>query len=106
MNTEKFESWAIVELFGHTRMAGHVSEQTVGGASFVRVDVPDTDGQPGFTRLLGAGAIYAINPCTEELARAAAGRFRTQPIQAYEIRGLLPATAGCGPSGDPEEWDD
>ena len=35
-----FEQWAIVEIFGHQRIAGKVTEQTIGGCSFVRVDVP------------------------------------------------------------------
>lgn len=40
MDTHKFESWCIVELFGHQRIAGLVTEQTIGGCNFVRVDVP------------------------------------------------------------------
>ena len=32
--------WAIVEIFGHTRIAGRISEQSFGGAALVRVDVP------------------------------------------------------------------
>ena len=36
--------WAIVEIFGHQRIAGFLSEQTIGGQSFVRVDVPDLPG--------------------------------------------------------------
>ena len=40
MKTETFEHWCIVELFGHQRIAGKVSEQTIGGGAFVRVDVP------------------------------------------------------------------
>ena len=33
-----FDSWAIVEIFGHQTFAGRVTEQAIGGASFVRVD--------------------------------------------------------------------
>lgn len=100
MSTEKFESWAIVELFGKTRMAGLVTECSIGGAGFVRVDVPECDGQAAFTRYLGPSSIFAINPCTEELARAAAGRYRPEPIHAYEIRSLLPSPAPT------EFWDE
>jgi hypothetical protein len=29
--TAKFEEWAIIELFGHTRIAGKVTEATIAG---------------------------------------------------------------------------
>ena len=54
---QQFNHWAIVEVFGHNRFAGRVSEETVGGCSFVRVDIPKTDGGPAFTKLFGQGAI-------------------------------------------------
>lgn len=83
-----FESWAIVEVMGHRQFAGFVSEQAIGGASFVRVDVPavDIDGEqlPAFTKLLGAGSIYAISPCTEETARAFAAKSRQRSFSVYE----------------------
>ncbi|MDD2657785.1 MAG: hypothetical protein PHD04_03970 [Candidatus Pacebacteria bacterium] len=47
----KFDEWAIIDLFGHQKIAGRVSEQQIGGASFVRVDVPL---EPPFTKLFGA----------------------------------------------------
>ena len=28
---EKFESWAIVEIMGHKKLAGYVGEQTIAG---------------------------------------------------------------------------
>jgi hypothetical protein len=39
-DTPSTEQWAIVEIFGHQRIAGRLTEQTIGGCSFVRVDVP------------------------------------------------------------------
>lgn len=38
---ENFEGWAILELMGHRRLAGYLREQQVGGAAFVRIDVPN-----------------------------------------------------------------
>lgn len=70
MSTEsKFETWAIVELLGHQKIAGHISEQPLAGTNMLRVDVPETDKNPAFTRFIGGSAIYAINPCTEEIAK-------------------------------------
>ena len=86
---EKFETWAIVELFGHNKIAGKVSEQTIGGSSMVRVDVPDTEASPAFTRLLNVSAIYAINPVTEDVATAYAGRLQSKPIEVWDAREVL-----------------
>ncbi len=46
---EQFESWAIVELFGHQKIAGKLTEQTIGGCHFIRVDVPAFEDSPAFT---------------------------------------------------------
>jgi hypothetical protein len=88
MNAEKFELHAIVELFGHQRIAGKVSEQSIGVATFIRVDVKETDTQPAYTRLLNPSAIYAINPVTEEVATLTAQRLQTKPIDAWDIRDM------------------
>ena len=82
-DTEKFNSWAIVEIFGHAKFAGHVTEQAFGGTSFVRVDVPSVDNSPAFTKLFGASAIYSITPVTEELARKAVKGCHSEPISVY-----------------------
>ena len=60
-----FDLWCIVELFGHTKIAGRCTEQNIAGTNMLRVDVPPTPGQPSFSRLLGSGAIYAIKPVDE-----------------------------------------
>lgn len=39
-SAERFDQWGIVELMGHQRVAGHITEQQVGGTNFVRVDIP------------------------------------------------------------------
>lgn len=83
---EKLELFAIVELFGHTKIAGKITEQSIGPATFVRVDVPETEAQPPFTRLLNPSAIYAINPVTEEVMKHMAGNFQQQPIQSWDIQ--------------------
>jgi len=87
--TEPQDLWAIVELLGHQKMAGKLSEQVLGGSSFIRVDVPAFEGSPAFTRLLTDKSIYAINPVTEEVARHMAERIRAQPIQEYDARLMI-----------------
>jgi len=92
MIQESFEQWAIVELLGRHVIAGRVTEQTIAGAGFVRVDVPhisDPDSpaqcQFGFTKLFGAGAIYAITPTDEATVRAVATRLKTRPIELWVL---------------------
>ena len=63
--TQGLETWAIVELFGHQKIAGHISEANVAGTTMLRVDVPEVDGQAAFTRLYGGSAIYSITPTDE-----------------------------------------
>lgn len=85
----KFEQWCVVEIMGHKRFAGFVSEQSLGGTSFVRVDVPEVTTKDGtklaaFSKLFGAGSIYCLSPCTEETARAFAASLRTEGFSLYE----------------------
>lgn len=82
----KFELNAVVELFGHQRMAGKVTEQNIGIATFVRIDVPETTQQPKFTRLVNPSAIYAINPVTEEVMLHMAETITSKPIDSYDVR--------------------
>lgn len=86
---EKFEQWAIVELFGHQRIAGLITEQAIGGTSFVRVDVPGTDGKQGFTKLYGQGAIYGMTFVDEETGRAAVKQIAPKPIDEWSARRML-----------------
>lgn len=83
--SEKFDLWCIVELFGHTQIAGKCTEQNIAGTNMLRVDVPETAKQGAFTKFYGAGAIYAINPVTEPVAKVKAEALNVAPIQAWEI---------------------
>lgn len=81
--SESFECWAVVEIMGHDRYAGKVTEQAVGGCSFVRVDVPELNGSAAFTKLFGQSAIFSITPVTREIALEKAKQFRAAPVQVY-----------------------
>ncbi len=93
--SEKTEQWAIVELFGHQTIAGRISEQTIGGCSFIRIDVPEVDTNAPYTKLFGNGAIYAITPCDEETARGAVRYHSIKPMDVFSARQML----GLGPVG-------
>jgi hypothetical protein len=82
---EKFDQWAMVELYGHQRIVGKVTEATIGGCSFLRVDVPEQEDKPPFTRYFGQGAIYSLNPVSEEIAVELLRSCRNVPVRQYEI---------------------
>ena len=106
---EQFDSWAIIEIFGHQKFAGRVTEQSIGGASFIRCDIHEVDGSPSFTKLFGASAIYSITPVTEELARKAVKACRSEPISVYiPQERQIPAGADPAKPGevDPENAHD
>src|SRR4051812_21700633 len=59
--------WAIIEIFGHQRIAGWMTEQVIAGQGFIRVDVPEISAEVGgpiatHSKLYGPGSIYAISP--------------------------------------------
>lgn len=87
INTPKhaFNEWALVELFGHQKIVGLTSEATLAGGAFIRVDVPAFNGAPAFTRFFGPGAIYSINPITEEVARGLMEHYRNEPVSRFEL---------------------
>lgn len=87
-DNDKFQQWAIVELFGHQRIAGLITEQTIGGCQFVRVDVPAVGGASAFTKLYGNGAIYAITFVDRDIALAALEKMRVKPITPYDVGAL------------------
>lgn len=89
MQNEKLDLWCIVELFGHTKIAGRCTEQNIAGTNMLRVDVPETEKQPSFTRFFGASAIYSINPVDETTARFYADRLERKPIESWDVKEML-----------------
>ena len=99
----KFDEWALVELFGHQKIVGKVTETSMAGGAFLRVDVPalPPDGQP-CTRFFSPGAIYSINPVTEEVARGllTQSRFRNEPVSRFDLPQIADKVA------EPQQADD
>lgn len=97
MSDKAFEEWAVLELMGHRRLAGRVSEETIGGAAFIRIDVPG-----GATQFYAPGAVYCITPTSEEIARQFAEGNKPRPVERYE----LPAPIERQPVEDEDFFDD
>ncbi len=110
MTEEKasFQEWMIVELFGHTRIAGLVSEATIGGCSFIRVDIPAGDKSWAITKFYGNGAIYSMTPVSEEVVRLYIKHNTPAPINVYmpEIRTLPEKVRPQDPVEDWDPYDD
>ena len=85
MSKKAFEEWAILELMGHRRLAGLVSEETIGSASFIRIDVPDGKGDFSATQFYNPAAVYCITPTTKEMAEQVAARNQPQPVSRWEL---------------------
>lgn len=95
------ESWAIVELLGHVRIAGRLSEEERFGAKMGRLDIPQGDGF--VTQYFGGGSVYRITPVTEEVARHVAKQVSTAPVSAWDFPKQLPAPARAT---DEDDFDD
>ena len=81
--TDGFSEWAILELMGHRRLGGIVSQAEVGGIPFLRIDVYRSDATI-FTQFYGKAAVYCLTPTTEEVAKAVA-RTGQEPLARWEF---------------------
>ncbi|MDD5081747.1 MAG: hypothetical protein PHU08_00095 [Dehalococcoidales bacterium] len=81
-----FKEWAILELMGHRRLAGLLTEVQIGGASFLRIDIPDKDGKTEASQLYAPGAVYCITPTSKEIAIAVAATSRPEPVSRWELQ--------------------
>lgn len=112
--SEKFDIWGIVEVMGHRKFAGRVTEQTIAGSALVRIDVPTVTlvGVGGveqvigaFSKLVGVGSIYCITPTTEDVARKCAKALASQtdvlPVYIPQERQLAASVPA-----DPADVDD
>jgi hypothetical protein len=88
------EGWAILELMGHRRLGGRLSEATIAGGAFIRIDVPHPNKVGVFTasQFYSPAAVYAITPTTEEIACAIA-RGAPEPVSRWDLR-VLTANTG------------
>lgn len=129
--TSKYEGWAVVEMFGHTREVGYVTTEYFGPTALLRIEVPPLlerevtllrpewiDGElagagskiarsavPGRTRFVGPGAIYALNPCTQDAAFSALEAITQREVKVIELvkRAQLATTF---PGEEDEELED
>lgn len=102
MAESKFEGWAILELMGHRRLGGFVSEATLAGGAFLRIDVPaEAEGTKPATQFYSPSSVYCLTPTTEETARAVAKLAQPAPVQRWELRQLPERTSATADNAWP-----
>lgn len=79
--------WAIVELFGHSVLAGEVSKSEIG--EFVQINIPKVENVPAWTKMVNPKAVYAITPVTKEVAIAKAETIKSMPIDKWDTEQLF-----------------
>lgn len=82
---EAFDQWALVEVMGHQQYAGRVSEITIAGDGFLRVDVPANGEVAAFCKILSPKSIYGLTPLDEKAARVLAANLERRPVPIYGV---------------------
>jgi hypothetical protein len=120
----KFEGWAVIELFGHNKEAGLVTTEYFGDRAMFRIDIPELPEREivlkreeylevqgkyrmvpkgskvqrqavaARTRLVNPGAVYALNPCTEDAARRVIEELVPRKLAIVELAQDKQLTAG------------
>lgn len=86
--------WGVVEIMGHQRLAGRLSEVSAAGRVMLRVDVPELGpDRPAWSRLLSEPAIFAIVPLDEDVARIMAARLEATPVEPWLLESDDPEPA-------------
>lgn len=97
--------WAIVELMGHVKLAGRISEEEKFGSKIGRIDIPQEDGA-FVTQFFGGGSIYRVTLVTEEVARHVAKKSAVAPVHSWDFpKQLAPAATGDDHHDDHDEID-
>jgi hypothetical protein len=109
--TSKFEGWAVVEMFGHSREVGYITTEYFGAGALFRIEVPPLPEREvtlirpewvenemvgagskivrgaveGRTRFIGPGAVYAMNPCSKDAAFQALESMSQREVKVVEL---------------------
>lgn len=81
---DNFGMWGVLELMGHVKVAGFVTEEELFGGKMGRIDIPGKDGKT-ITQYFGGHTVYRLTPVSEETARMFAERNRPRPVHVYEL---------------------
>jgi len=86
VRAEAFSGWAVLELMGHRVRAGEVCEVEIAGGKMLRIDIHCEDGAV-LTEYYATAAIYALRPCSEDIARQQMRGFHDpRPVRPVDWR--------------------
>lgn len=81
---QPWEGWALVELMGHRKRAGYVTQEEVAGVAMVRIDSPGPN-DAKLTAYYSPASLYSLTPVSEEVARGFAAGNTPAPVSRYEL---------------------
>lgn len=100
-----FEGWVLLEVMGHRKLGGYLQEQTIAGASFIRLDVIGSEGRAIATQFYNPASIYCITPTTQEIATHFGVNHQPAPVARWELP-VSAQTNTSAPGPDLEDEDE
>lgn len=94
------EGWFILEMFGHIRHVGFVTEVEAFGSKLGRIDALQADGS-SVTVHFSAASIFRLTPTTEESAREMVKPYEYKPLatrkrcECCDVEYVEPGTILC-----------
>ena len=88
--SDELHGFVLLELFGHQRIVGLLSQKPVGSEILLRVDVPNLTSsgkviREGFTRYFNPKAVYSITPISEEIMLNMLPMIHGTPMEARAL---------------------
>lgn len=97
-----FSAWALIEMMGHRKEWGRVTETTIAGTPMLRIEAfRDEEPEPHGVMFVPPGSIYAVTVMPEDVCRRANSRMAAMPTYQADVSHHLPAGPGWSPS-DPD----
>lgn len=106
---EKLEQYAVIEMMGHRKIVGKITESDIAAGNLLKVTVLGKDGLPSRTEYIGTGSIYCLTIINEEVAKLAAAANAPEPTWAWGIsqqRTALPSGEDAFIDAEDEDDDD
>ena len=83
------ETYCLLELMGHQKVAGLLTETTIAGKGMLRVDIPNEKGQTIHTRFYSPDAVYSISPVDRQICIGIAVKCNVRPVTIYDLAKLI-----------------